>query len=158
MAFISDILLVAGALGAAVYCMILSRRLRRFNDLENGVGGAIAVLSAQVDDMTRALEGARTTASSSSSTLLDLTGRAEGVAQRLELLVASLHDLPLAEDVAPGPAKSSQTRTPPPDPSANSNPEQPSPAGLSFVRSSRSAGIHRNDSPLVLHNSPEAAE
>ena len=47
---IADILLVAGALGAGFYCYILARRLSRFNDLENGVGGAVAVLSAQVDD------------------------------------------------------------------------------------------------------------
>lgn len=95
MELIADVMLVAGALGAAVYCLVLSRRLRRFNDLENGMGGAIAVLSAQVDDMTQALKGARVTAQSSSSALVGLTDRAEGVAQRLELLVASLHDLPL---------------------------------------------------------------
>ena len=50
MDLIADILLVAGALGAGFYCFILGRRLNRFNDLENGVGGAVAVLSAQVDD------------------------------------------------------------------------------------------------------------
>ena len=46
---IADVLLVAGALGAGVYCYVLARRLSRFNDLETGVGGAVAVLSAQVD-------------------------------------------------------------------------------------------------------------
>jgi len=61
---IADILLVAGALGAGFYCFILARRLSRFNDLENGVGGAVAVLSAQVDDLTRALAAARNRASS----------------------------------------------------------------------------------------------
>ena len=95
MTLIADILLVAGALGAALYCMILSRRLSRFNDLESGMGNAIAVLSAQVDDMTRALQGARDSAQDSSQSLDALTERAEGVAQRLELLVASMHDLPL---------------------------------------------------------------
>lgn len=101
MALIADILMVAGALGAAAYCMVLARRLRRFNDLEKGMGGAIAVLSAQVDDMTRALTGAQTSAKASSGTLVDLTSRAEGVAQRLELLVASLHDLPMEDAVVP---------------------------------------------------------
>lgn len=95
MELIADILLIAGALGAGLYCIILSRRLNRFTNLERGVGGAIAVLSAQVDDMTKALEEARSATSSSASSLKTMTGRAEGVAQRLELLVASMHDMPV---------------------------------------------------------------
>ncbi len=100
---IADILLVAGALGAGFYCFILARRLSRFNDLENGVGGAVAVLSAQVDDLTRALAAAQSTADASTHSLDALTDRAEGVAKRLELLVASMHDLP-AQQPAPSPA------------------------------------------------------
>ncbi|WP_233544839.1 hypothetical protein [Pseudooceanicola sediminis] len=94
MEMISDILLVAGALGAAFYCFILARRLARFNDLENGVGGAVAVLSAQVDDLTRTLKAAQGAAGEANDSLGQLTERAEGVAKRLELLVASMHDLP----------------------------------------------------------------
>lgn len=88
---ISDILLVAGALGAGFYCYILARRLARFNDLENGIGGAVAVLSAQVDDLAKTLVSAQKTASTSNVTLEGLTDRAETVAKRLELLVASMH-------------------------------------------------------------------
>jgi len=95
MELIADILLIAGALGAGLYCIVLSRRLNRFTDLEKGVGGAIAVLSSQVDDMTRALEDARSSTASSTASLDSMTDRAEGVAQRLELLVASMHDLPV---------------------------------------------------------------
>ena len=98
MELIADILLIAGALGAGTYCVVLARRLNRFNDLEKGMGGAIAVLSAQVDDMTKTLEAARQTAGASTGTLDELTGRAETVAQRLELLVASMHDLPETAD------------------------------------------------------------
>ncbi|MBC7131930.1 MAG: hypothetical protein H5U16_02345 [Roseovarius sp.] len=101
MELVADILLVAGALGAAVYCHVLARRLSRFNDLENGVGGAVAVLSAQVDDLARTLRAAQATANSSTGSLDALTERAEGVAKRLELLLASMHDLP---DVAPSPS------------------------------------------------------
>lgn len=90
----SDILLGAGALGAAVYCIVLARRLKRFNTLENGVGGAVAVLSAQVDDMTRTLDAARKAAGDSSQTLTALTERAEASARKLEIMMASLHDLP----------------------------------------------------------------
>lgn len=94
MDMIADILLVSGALGAGFYCYVLSRRLTRFNDLENGVGGAVAVLSAQVDDLTRTLNSAQNSASASSDSLSVLTDRAETAAKRLEMLVASMHDLP----------------------------------------------------------------
>lgn len=94
---ISDILLAGGALAAAFYCMILARRLRRFTDLERGMGGAVAVLSAQVDDLSRTLIAAKEAAGSSSGTLEEITTRAEQAARRLELLVASLHDLPQEE-------------------------------------------------------------
>lgn len=94
MDLIADILLVAGSFGAAVYCSVLASRLKRFTTLESGMGGAIAVLSAQVDDMTVALEKARGAANSSAEGLETLTARGEAVAKRLELLVASLHDLP----------------------------------------------------------------
>ncbi len=94
MDLIADILLVAGALGAGLYCHVLARRLSRFNDLETGVGGAVAVLSAQVDDLTRTLRAAQGAAGTESRTLEALTERAETVAKRLELLVAAMHDLP----------------------------------------------------------------
>lgn len=108
MTLIADILLIAGALGAGFYCLVLARRLRRFTDLEKGVGGAIAVLSAQVDDMTKALGAANAAARTSSQSLESLTDRAEAVARRLELLVASMHDLP-----APGSAKAVEEAGPP---------------------------------------------
>lgn len=94
MFMISDILLMAGALGAGFYCYILSKRLRNFTDLERGVGGAVAVLSAQVDDLAGALGKAQGSANGSVSKLNEVNQRAEAVADRLELLVASLHDLP----------------------------------------------------------------
>jgi hypothetical protein len=94
MTMIADVLLISGALAASFYCYILSRRLRRFTDLEKGVGGAVAVLSVQVDDLTKTLTQAQTTAKFSVDTLDSVSARAEAAGQRLELLVASLHDLP----------------------------------------------------------------
>ncbi len=94
MDLIADILLAAGALGAGFYCFILSRRLKRFNDLEKGVGGAVAVLSAQVDDLNKSLVTARSVSDGSSKALDQLTNRAEAVAQRIELMMASMHDFP----------------------------------------------------------------
>lgn len=97
MELIADILLAAGAFGAAVYCLVLQRRLTRFNQLENGMGGAIAVLSAQVDDLTQVLTAAQGQATRSTQQLEELTQRADSAAVRLELLVSSLHDLPEPE-------------------------------------------------------------
>jgi len=97
MTLIADFLLAAGAFATALYCFVLARRLKRFTTLETGMGGAIAVLSAQVDDMTRALDKARASASSSSSALDEQVRRAEAAAARLELMLASLHDLPADE-------------------------------------------------------------
>ena len=148
MELIADILMVAGALGAAFYCMILSRRLRRFNSLEKGMGGAIATLSAQVDDMTRALDGARSSASDSSSSLVALTDRAESVSQRLELLVASLHDLPL-ETAKPPAAKTPEPKAAPSQPAPAPTEDKAPPA---FMRS-RAA-----QAPLVLRNGQEASQ
>jgi hypothetical protein len=94
MELIADILMTSGAFGAGIYCYVLGVRLKKFTTLETGMGGAIAVLSAQVDDMTRALEAARTSATGSVSSLSGLAERAENAGRRLELLMATLHDLP----------------------------------------------------------------
>lgn len=103
LADLSDILLGAGAIGAALYCLVLSRRLRRLNDLEGGVGGAVAVLSAQVDDLTQTLQRAEAAARAQVATLAEGALRAEAAAQRLALLMASLHDLPDAGEAPEAP-------------------------------------------------------
>lgn len=109
MELIADVLLAAGALGAGLYCLVLGHRLNRFNDLEKGVGGAVAVLSAQVDDLTKTLSAAQTTAAQSAQTLTDLTQRAENMSRKLELQMASLHDVP---DVPQAPAAAPQPAAP----------------------------------------------
>lgn len=118
MELIADILLIAGAIGASAYCFVLARRLNRFNNLENGVGGAVAVLSAQVDDLTRTLAAAQTASESSHAILADLTTRAETVSSRLELLMASMHDisdLP-ADEFRPETTAAPAPAAPDPDP------------------------------------------
>lgn len=107
MNLIADFLLAAGAFATALYCLVLAKRLKRFTTLETGMGGAIAVLSAQVDDMTKALEKARSSANSSSSGLEDQVRRAEAASARLELMLASLHDLP---DTEPQPETEGEDR------------------------------------------------
>lgn len=123
MDLVADFLLVAGALGAGFFCYILARRLNRFNDLEKGVGGAVALLSAQVDDLTKTLVAARALSDGSNAALDELTGRAEAVSQRLELMIASMHDIP---------ETSQEVETHKPDQSART------PNGPMFVRHERS--------------------
>ncbi len=94
MDLIADILLTLGAFGAGIYCHVLARRLQKLTDLRKGVGGAVAVLSGQVDEMTTALQNARVSAKDSVERLSDVSQRAEAAASRLELLLASMHDLP----------------------------------------------------------------
>lgn len=96
MEFISDVFLAAGALGAGFYCLVLSRRLRKFMQLEKGVGGAIASLSTQVDEMSRAVAEARRLASNSTRSLTELTARAGEAERRLGQLLATAEDLPAA--------------------------------------------------------------
>jgi hypothetical protein len=94
MAMIADILLAAGALAASFYCFILSRRLRRLSDLDKGLGGAIAVLSVQVDDLATALKQTEAASAQATDDLVRQTERAEAAAKQLQLLIAALHDLP----------------------------------------------------------------
>lgn len=143
MDLIADILLAAGALGAGFYCFVLSRRLKKFHDLEKGVGGAVAVLSSQVDDLNKSLKEAQAISNGSSHELKQLTGRAETVAQRLELMMASLHDIPAVETGsveasaheetdALAAAYNAETHADP-----EPQPEEAKPAGLMFVRHNR---------------------
>ncbi|WP_424977613.1 hypothetical protein [Leisingera sp. S232] len=139
MDIIADILLAAGALGAGFYCLVLSRRLKRFNDLEKGVGGAVAVLSAQVDDLNKSLQSAQQVSDGSSKALQQLTGRAESVAQRLELMMASMHDIPEAETAPTSAAAADEDAAMAAalDAAAETQEEAKS-SGLMFVRHNRS--------------------
>ena len=142
MEMIADILLVAGALGAGFYCFVLARRLNRFNELEKGVGGAVAVLSAQVGDLNKSLVAARAMSDGSTKSSEGLTSRAETVAQRLELMMASMHDLPEEvtsskrineESDALAEALTAEAKS---DAESLDEPEKPS-SGLMFVRHNR---------------------
>lgn len=141
MDLIADIILGLGAFGAAIYCLVLSRRLKRFNNLRDGMGGAVAVLSAQVDDMTKTLDQAQSAAGQSAAVLTELTERAEASSRKLELMMASLHDLP---------ETSSQTPAAPP---------QSGEEHAGFASSRHSDPGHNPELPVFLrHGFLEAAE
>lgn len=98
MEFIADILLGFGAISAAFYCFILSRKINRLKGLDQDLGGAIAVLSKQVDEMTQVLTTAQSSATESADDLAAKTASAAAVTERLELMIAALQGLP-DEDV-----------------------------------------------------------
>ena len=51
--------LALGASALALFCFVLSRRLRRLNDLETGLGGAIAVMTGEVARLEAAIAAAQ---------------------------------------------------------------------------------------------------
>lgn len=97
----ADILLMAASFFAAVFCLVLSRRLTKLSRIDNGLGGAIAVLSAQVDDMQKTLQQTRSDTASSADRLASLNREARRVAEELELVLATCHDLDKATTAEP---------------------------------------------------------
>lgn len=89
MAVIFDIMIGLGAIFAAAYCMVLSRRLHALTRLDGDVGKAIAVLSSQVDTLTRVLRDAEASSGKADSALRDQIARADATARKLELLMAA---------------------------------------------------------------------
>jgi len=123
MDLIADILLGGGALLTACYCLVLSRKLGKLRGLDQDLGGAIAILSQQVDEMNQALVSARHSTETSTEELDTKTRAATETADRLELLLTALHDLPDPEASADEEMQSMMV-TPDPDTTV-------------FVRSSR---------------------
>lgn len=51
--------LVVAGLAVAGFCHLLARRLRKLNDLETGLGGAIAVMAAEIARLEATLAAAQ---------------------------------------------------------------------------------------------------
>jgi len=92
LSYAADLLMIAASLGAALYCLILSRRLTRLTSFDKGIGGAIAVLSSQVDEMKAALGTARAGTEGAGQKLEDLVRQAHDISGELELMIAACHD------------------------------------------------------------------
>ncbi|MDO5605152.1 MAG: hypothetical protein Q4G25_08335 [Paracoccus sp. (in: a-proteobacteria)] len=73
----------AMAVPLMLWCHVLSRRLRRLNDLETGLGGAIAVMSAEIDRLDASVRRARAEAGAAAA---DLTRAIERAAQEKAIL------------------------------------------------------------------------
>ena len=97
MAFISDIMIISGTLIVALYCGILSRRLKRLTGLDSEVGQVIRKLSDQIEALAVSVETASQAGKRSVANLRKETKNAEDAARHLELLIASLHGLPQSQ-------------------------------------------------------------
>ncbi|MTH36551.1 hypothetical protein GL279_18350 [Paracoccus limosus] len=51
--------LLSFSVGLAFFCFVLARRLRKLNDLETGLGGAIAVMTSEIGRLERAIHAAK---------------------------------------------------------------------------------------------------
>ncbi|MFI0396482.1 hypothetical protein [Paracoccus jiaweipingae] len=83
---ILQIALVPAMLVLAVYCAVLSRRVRKLNNLESGLGAAIAVMSLEVDRLDTSLRAAREAAQTQSDQLELQLRRAQAMSARLDRL------------------------------------------------------------------------
>jgi len=89
MQILIDLAIAFGAIFAAAYCLLLSRRLRALTRLDSDVGRAIAVLSKQVDDLTKALRAAERSTTCAADALGEQLLQAQATARQLELLMAA---------------------------------------------------------------------
>ncbi|WBU56727.1 hypothetical protein [Paracoccus sediminicola] len=69
LATILSAICVAATLPLSIYCHILSRRLKRLNDLESGLGGAIAVMTSEISRLDGAIRRARAEAEQATNAL-----------------------------------------------------------------------------------------
>lgn len=102
--------LLLACLGLAVFCITLARRLRRLNDLETGLGGAIAVMAAEVDRLERAIRSARDEATSASRALADevAAARRERALWDLRQKIAAAAMAPADDAPPPAPARKAE--------------------------------------------------
>ncbi len=69
MSVILPALSLTTALPLTIYCLILSRRLRRLNNLETGLGGAIAVMTSEISRLDQSVRRARAEAEAATGEL-----------------------------------------------------------------------------------------
>ena len=112
MDLISDILLICGAFGLALYCLTLSRRLQALGRSDAGLGATIEALSDRVDQLTQAAGKATADAEAAAGRLGKLTEEARRREGELAFLLAGMGDESIdegADEVAP-PAKPAEPR------------------------------------------------
>ena len=78
LALVLQTMLAVLATGVGAACVVLARRLRRLNDLESGLGGAIAVMTAEIARLESGMQAARAEATAATRALAAEIERAKG--------------------------------------------------------------------------------
>ncbi|MEL7348199.1 MAG: hypothetical protein AAFN17_10620 [Pseudomonadota bacterium] len=86
MELIADGLLIATTLTAAIYCAVLSRRLRRLSSTEDGIGGQITALNGAVQETRQAV-------SAMQDRIAALRGHSNATSERVRREMAEAHRL-----------------------------------------------------------------
>lgn len=94
MALISDLLLLSATVAAFLYCFILSIKFKRLRNKEAQYITALNEVTSQVDRFINQIECARRTLKEVEHEFNDRIHKGNSLARRLELLIASLHDIP----------------------------------------------------------------
>lgn len=112
MELIADGLLIATGMTAALYCIVLSQRLRRLTDVRSGIGGQIEALNAALEETRSALAETRkgvTEARGSARTAVDSLVREVSAARAV---IAELEHAIERKTATPAPGGAATTGRP----------------------------------------------
>lgn len=87
MSLIADGLLIATCLTAAIYCYVLSRRLKQFSDTGDGIGQQILQLNTALEETRSAMKEAQGSAKKASDALAREVTEARKMAKKLDDLL-----------------------------------------------------------------------
>lgn len=103
--------IIIGSVILMVFCIVLARRLRRLNDLEDGLGGAIAVMASEIDRLEKSIHAARQEAMTAGKTLATQIEHSKTERDRWDLHLRMRDVLP-ADTERAAPVRLRKKRTP----------------------------------------------
>jgi hypothetical protein len=87
MQLIFDLILLAASAAAAVYCFVLSARLKKLNDVRSGLGASVVSMSAMLDQTRLTLEQSKRATVETEQRLRAVIEHAEKIAPEIEILL-----------------------------------------------------------------------
>jgi hypothetical protein len=87
MQLIFDFILLAASAAAAVYCFVLSARLKKLNDVRSGLGASVVSMSAMLDQTRLTLEQSKRATMETEQRLRAVIEHAEKIAPEIEILL-----------------------------------------------------------------------
>lgn len=99
--FIKDCVLIALCAACALYCAMLSRRLKALSNMRSGVGASIISLTEAIETTHQASQASRRDITNSIQEMQDLILQADGKANALEARMMEIRrDIKMANEVA----------------------------------------------------------